>query len=118
MPIDSQPNRQAIDALAQAIADGGCSALFPEGTSHDDPHPAVIKSGAAYLYYRAVEFDHRGRGPTSCHPSWAALQRQEALWLSASGGDSSTAGDSRRPRGALDRRGEEADTSEALDGGV
>ena len=56
-------NRQAIDALAQAIADGGCSALFPEGTSHDEPHLHEIKTGAAYLYYRAVELTAAGSPP-------------------------------------------------------
>jgi len=56
-------NRQAIDALAQAIAEGGCSALFPEGTSHDAPHLAEIKTGAAYLYYRAVELTPEGEPP-------------------------------------------------------
>ena len=56
-------NRQAIDALAQAIADGGASALFPEGTSHDAPHLHEIKTGAAYLYYRAVELTPEGSPP-------------------------------------------------------
>ncbi len=56
-------NRQAVDALAQAIADGGCSALFPEGTSHDQSHLHEIKMGAAYLYYRAVELTAEGAEP-------------------------------------------------------
>jgi glycerol-3-phosphate O-acyltransferase/dihydroxyacetone phosphate acyltransferase len=53
-------NRQAIDALAQAIAKGSCSALFPEGTSHDDPHLLQLKAGAAHLFYRAVELTPEG----------------------------------------------------------
>jgi hypothetical protein len=61
-------NRQAIDALAQAIADGNCSALFPEGTSHDAPHLAEIKTGAAYLYYRAVELTPAGKPPPAVIP--------------------------------------------------
>jgi 1-acyl-sn-glycerol-3-phosphate acyltransferase len=56
-------NRQAIDALAQAIANGGCSALFPEGTSHDEPHLHEFRTGAAYLYYRAVELTAEGAPP-------------------------------------------------------
>lgn len=56
-------NRQAIDALAQAIANGGGSALFPEGTSHDEPHLHQIKTGAAYLYFRAVELTPKGKPP-------------------------------------------------------
>ncbi|MBL8944374.1 MAG: 1-acyl-sn-glycerol-3-phosphate acyltransferase [Myxococcales bacterium] len=46
-------NRRSLDALAQAIADGSFAALFPEGVSHDAPHLAELKTGAARLYYRA-----------------------------------------------------------------
>ena len=46
-------NRRSLDALAQAIADGSFAALFPEGISHDAPHLAELKTGAARLYYRA-----------------------------------------------------------------
>lgn len=56
-------NRQSIDVLAQAIADGGFSALFPEGVSHDEPFVHELKSGAAYLYYRAVELTPEGKPP-------------------------------------------------------
>ncbi|MGB6361425.1 MAG: 1-acyl-sn-glycerol-3-phosphate acyltransferase, partial [Thermoanaerobaculia bacterium] len=53
-------NRQSIDALAQAIADQGYSALFPEGLSHDEPYLQNLKKGAAYLYYRAAELTPDG----------------------------------------------------------
>lgn len=53
-------NRRSIDALAQAIADGGYSALFPEGLSHDEPYLQNLKKGAAYLYLRAVEVTPSG----------------------------------------------------------
>jgi len=46
-------NRQSIDALAGAVAAGSFSALFPEGVSHDEPHPLELRTGAARLYYRA-----------------------------------------------------------------
>ena len=46
-------NVQALDTLAQAVADGGFSCLFPEGDSHDSPHLLAIKTGAARFYYRA-----------------------------------------------------------------
>lgn len=46
-------NRKSLDALAGAIADGSFAALFPEGVSHDAPHLAELKTGAARLYYRA-----------------------------------------------------------------
>lgn len=48
-------NRKSLDALAQAVADGGISCLFPEGTSHDAPHLKSLKTGVARLYYRAQE---------------------------------------------------------------
>ena len=53
-------NRQSLDRLAQAIAEGSFSALFPEGVSHDAPHLTEIKVGAARLYYRAVELTPPG----------------------------------------------------------
>lgn len=46
-------NKRSLDALAGAIARGSYAALFPEGVSHDAPHLAEIKTGAARLYYRA-----------------------------------------------------------------
>ena len=61
-------NRQSLDRLAQAIADGSFSALFPEGVSHDAPHLAEIKVGAARLYYRAVELTPPGTPPPAILP--------------------------------------------------
>ncbi len=46
-------NLRSLDALAQAVAAGGFSCLFPEGDSHDAPHLLAIKTGAARFYYRA-----------------------------------------------------------------
>jgi 1-acyl-sn-glycerol-3-phosphate acyltransferase len=48
-------NRQSLDAMAQAVCDGGFAALFPEGISHDDPFLQELKTGAARLYYRAKQ---------------------------------------------------------------
>lgn len=46
-------NADSLAALAQAVARGSFSALFPEGISHDEPHPVELKTGAARLYYQA-----------------------------------------------------------------
>ena len=48
-------NQRTLDALAEAVAAGSFAALFPEGVSHDEPHPVELKTGAARLYYRARE---------------------------------------------------------------
>ena len=57
-------NRQSLDAMAQAVCDGGFAALFPEGVSHDDPFLQELKTGAARLYYRARQLcDENGIPP-------------------------------------------------------
>jgi 1-acyl-sn-glycerol-3-phosphate acyltransferase len=57
-------NRKSLDAMAQAVCDGGFAALFPEGVSHDDPFLQELKTGAARLYYRAKQLcDQNGVPP-------------------------------------------------------
>lgn len=46
-------NDRSLDALAEQVAKGSFSCLFPEGTSHDSPHLLEIKTGAARFWYRA-----------------------------------------------------------------
>jgi len=46
-------NTSSLDALANQVALGSFSCLFPEGDSHDSPHLLELKSGAARFYYRA-----------------------------------------------------------------
>ncbi|MEM1116102.1 MAG: 1-acyl-sn-glycerol-3-phosphate acyltransferase [Bacteroidota bacterium] len=46
-------NEKSLGALADQIAAGSFSALFPEGVSHDDPSLRDVKTGAARLYLRA-----------------------------------------------------------------
>lgn len=48
-----EANKKSLAALAQAVAGGEVASLFPEGVSHDAPHPMALKSGAARLYYQA-----------------------------------------------------------------
>lgn len=43
-------NRRSLGRMAEAVADGRLTALFPEGLSHDAPYPVALKTGAARLY--------------------------------------------------------------------
>ncbi|PAP81507.1 hypothetical protein B1759_09340 [Rubrivirga sp. SAORIC476] len=56
-------NARSLGALAEEIAGGSFSALFPEGTSHDQPHLAEIRAGAARLYLQAREQTPPGQPP-------------------------------------------------------
>jgi len=58
-----QANRKSLDALAQAVCNGGFAALFPEGVSHDDPFLQELKTGAARLYYRAKQLSDPNGAP-------------------------------------------------------
>jgi 1-acyl-sn-glycerol-3-phosphate acyltransferase len=57
----ARANERSLDALAREVASDSFAALFPEGVSHDAPHPVALKSGAARLFYRAAEL--AGREP-------------------------------------------------------
>ncbi|MDT0633121.1 1-acyl-sn-glycerol-3-phosphate acyltransferase [Rubrivirga sp. S365] len=46
-------NAKSLAALADRVAAGSFAALFPEGVSHDDPHLAEVKTGAARLFFEA-----------------------------------------------------------------
>lgn len=48
-------NQSAFRASAQALADGDCLMIFPEGISHDDPHLHRVRSGAARMALEAVQ---------------------------------------------------------------
>jgi glycerol-3-phosphate O-acyltransferase/dihydroxyacetone phosphate acyltransferase len=50
-------NRKSLEALAERVAGGSLSALFPEGVSHDEPGLQALRSGAARLYYRARQLE-------------------------------------------------------------
>jgi 1-acyl-sn-glycerol-3-phosphate acyltransferase len=49
-----EANRKSLDAMSEAIAGGAFTALFPEGMSHDDPSPRVLKTGAARIFYQSL----------------------------------------------------------------
>jgi 1-acyl-sn-glycerol-3-phosphate acyltransferase len=50
-----EANRKSVGAMADAVAGGAFTALFPEGLSHDDPAPRAVRPGAARLFRQAVE---------------------------------------------------------------
>jgi len=47
-------NDASLAALAAAVHAGGFAVLFPEGDSHDEPHPLELRTGAARLYLEAT----------------------------------------------------------------
>jgi 1-acyl-sn-glycerol-3-phosphate acyltransferase len=57
-------NRKSLEVLAERIAGGSLSALFPEGVSHDEPGLQALRSGAARLYYRARQLAADGPPPS------------------------------------------------------
>ena len=61
-------NQQSLEALARAVAEGSFSALFPEGLSHDQPHLAPLKTGAARLYFQARSLQREGDAPAVILP--------------------------------------------------
>ena len=72
-------NRHSVDALAQAVANGGFAALFPEGRSHDRPHLQELKTGAAHLYYRSIELTPSGM-PTPVIVPVALHYNKKSIW--------------------------------------
>ncbi|MFT4604406.1 MAG: glycerol-3-phosphate O-acyltransferase/dihydroxyacetone phosphate acyltransferase [Rhodothermales bacterium] len=56
-----QANERSLDGLAEEVAGGSFSALFPEGLSHDLSHLSEIKTGAARLYYQARDMQPAGQ---------------------------------------------------------
>ena len=72
-------NRASIEVLARAVADGNFAIIFPEGRSHDDPFPHPLKTGAAFLYYRAVELTPPGSHPPHIIPV-ALHYSKKSIW--------------------------------------
>jgi len=77
-------NAQSLHTLAEAIANGSFTALFPEGDSHDAPYVQDLKTGAARLYYLARQLQKEGEPPpvilpVGLHYARKALFRSHAL---------------------------------------
>lgn len=79
-----EANRRTLSALANAVASGPFAALFPEGVSHDEPHPVELKTGAARLYFQARALKKPGEPPpvlvpVGLHYDQKSLFRSRAL---------------------------------------
>ena len=61
-------NQRSLSALAGRVASGSFAALFPEGVSHDEPHPVELKTGAARLYYLARQLAPDSPAPPAIVP--------------------------------------------------
>lgn len=59
---DAAQNASLFDAIARHLAGGGNILIFPEGTSHSEPHLAPLRSGAARMLLAAER--ERGVAPT------------------------------------------------------
>jgi len=57
--VDTTRNVETFDRCHQALATGGCIALFPEGMSHDEPRLQPLRTGVARI---ALEAEQR-HGP-------------------------------------------------------
>lgn len=53
-------NDAVFDRIASWLAGGGNILIFPEGTSHNEPHLVEIKTGAARMLLRAIEAGAEG----------------------------------------------------------
>lgn len=56
--VDASRNAGAFSAVADALADQACVAIFPEGKTTDDPHMAPVRTGLARMALMAR--DERG----------------------------------------------------------
>lgn len=76
-------NARSLDALAERVASGSFSSLFPEGESHDAPHPVELKGGVARLYFRARELQRPGEPPPVIIPVGLHYERKDVFRSSA-----------------------------------
>lgn len=53
--VDTTQNQETFSRCHEELARGGAVALFPEGISHDAPHLAPVKTGAARIVLEAEQ---------------------------------------------------------------
>ncbi len=85
---DAAANADVFDKIATHLGDGGNILIFPEGTSHSEPHLAPLRSGAARMLLAAearkgvpptfqavaLEFDARRDFRSRCLVLWGPIR--------------------------------------------
>lgn len=86
---DASSNHAMFDKIAQHLSGGGNILIFPEGTSHSEPHLAPLRTGAARMLLAAelqhgipptfqaaaLEFDARSDFRSRCLVLWGPVRR-------------------------------------------
>lgn len=86
---DASANEAMFAKIASHLADGGNILIFPEGTSHSEPHLAPLRTGAARMLIAAdkaartpptfqavaLEFDDREQFRSRCLVLWGPVRR-------------------------------------------
>jgi len=86
---DATANADVFDKIATHLGDGGNILIFPEGTSHSEPHLAPLRSGAARMLLAAeqrkgvpptfqavaLEFDARHDFRSRCLVLWGPIRK-------------------------------------------
>ena len=86
---DASSNDAMFAKIASHLADGGNILIFPEGTSHSEPHLAPLRTGAARMLVAAdaaartpptfqavaLEFDEKDRFRSRCLVLWGPVRR-------------------------------------------
>jgi 1-acyl-sn-glycerol-3-phosphate acyltransferase len=86
---DTSSNEAMFAKIASHLADGGNILIFPEGTSHSEPHLAPLRTGAARMLMAAgtaartpptfqavaLEFDDKDRFRSRCLVLWGPVRQ-------------------------------------------
>jgi len=86
---DASANEAMFAKIASHLADGGNILIFPEGTSHSEPHLAPLRTGAARMLIAAdkaartpptfqavaLEFDDREQFRSRCLVLWGPVRK-------------------------------------------
>lgn len=89
---DANANDAVFAKIAEHLGRGGNILIFPEGTSHSEPHLAPLRTGAARMLVAAetydapltfqsvgLEFDERDRFRSRCLVLWGPVRRLDGV---------------------------------------